>query len=375
MLAILDRRDAALLYTALHVDARGGARVDPGASGAGPAAVRRRRGAAAGRRAVPADRRRPLAAARRARGRADLAGRGRRHVRRARTAAAGPAARRRPARLHAGGRRHAVRRAAARGAVARGRGREPPCRAPALELLEGLRVVARGWDLRERPFWRPSVDPAFLLGQLRVGANDRLLPGGRLFWTLVFGDGARRAARGRGPVGVGRSDAGLGRMARVAHLDRRAGRSVDALRAGAVRVTVARRRRRVAGGRGGDDPPRLRALPAAPARPRSPGRRRRRPPRRAGPPRRRPGAGRGRLARPRGDGALAERARLPRSHDAPRRRRSRRAAPRARRAGGAGAGVGVARHARAGAAGGARRRARSPAIRRRVPSRTRWWRG
>ena len=59
-----------------------------------------------------------------------------------------------------------------------------------VELLEGLRVVARGWDLRERPFWRPSVDPAFLLGQLRVGANDRLLPGGRLFWTLVFGDGA-----------------------------------------------------------------------------------------------------------------------------------------------------------------------------------------
>ena len=64
-------------------------------------------------------------------------------------------------------------------------------RAAGLELLDGLRVVARGWDLRERPFWRPSVDPAFLLGQLRVGANDRLLlPGGRLFWTLVFGDGA-----------------------------------------------------------------------------------------------------------------------------------------------------------------------------------------
>ncbi len=59
-----------------------------------------------------------------------------------------------------------------------------------LDLLDGLRVVARGWDLRERPFWRPSVDPAFLLGQLRVGAGDRLLlPGGRQFWTLVFGDG------------------------------------------------------------------------------------------------------------------------------------------------------------------------------------------
>jgi hypothetical protein len=71
-----------------------------------------------------------------------------------------------------------------------------------VELLEGLRIVARGWDLRTRPFWRPSADPAFLLGQLRVGANDRLLPGGRQFWTLVFGeghgvvphDGAARAA-------------------------------------------------------------------------------------------------------------------------------------------------------------------------------------
>ena len=62
--------------------------------------------------------------------------------------------------------------------------------AAGLELLDGLRTVAHGWDLRERPFWRPSADPAFLLGQLRVGANDRLrLPGGRLFWTLVFGDG------------------------------------------------------------------------------------------------------------------------------------------------------------------------------------------
>ena len=61
--------------------------------------------------------------------------------------------------------------------------------AAGLELLDGLRVVGRGWDLRERPFWRPSVDPALLLAQLRVVGNDRLLPGGRLFWTLVFGDG------------------------------------------------------------------------------------------------------------------------------------------------------------------------------------------
>ncbi len=63
--------------------------------------------------------------------------------------------------------------------------------AAGVELLDGLRVAARGWQIRDRPFWRPSTDPAFLLGQLRVGANGRFaLPGGRLFWTLVFGDGA-----------------------------------------------------------------------------------------------------------------------------------------------------------------------------------------
>ena len=58
---------------------------------------------------------------------------------------------------------------------------------------------------------------------------------------------------------------------------------------------------------------------------------------RARPPRRRPGAAASRLARPRRDRALAERARLPRPHDAPRRDRARRAASRPRRAGGAGA--------------------------------------
>jgi hypothetical protein len=63
--------------------------------------------------------------------------------------------------------------------------------AAGVELLDGLRVAARGWQIRDRPFWRPSTDPAFLLGQLRVGPNGRLaLPGGRLFWTLIFGDGA-----------------------------------------------------------------------------------------------------------------------------------------------------------------------------------------
>ena len=61
-----------------------------------------------------------------------------------------------------------------------------------LELLEGLRVVARGWQIRDRPFWRPSSDPAFLLAQIAPAPGGRrlALPGGRLYWTLIFGDGA-----------------------------------------------------------------------------------------------------------------------------------------------------------------------------------------
>ena len=190
--------------------------MDPGAPVPGPAAARRRRGAAAGRRAVPADRRRPLAAARRSRGRADLDGRW-------------PASRpTRPNRscwpcCAATACRptcwRSSRRCPARSSARRCRSRTRTLSrrvAAGLELLEGLRVVARGWDLRERPFWRPSVDPAFLLGQLRVGANDRLLPGGRQFWTPRLRRRRRRAARRRGPVGVGGSGAGLGRMARVA---------------------------------------------------------------------------------------------------------------------------------------------------------------
>jgi hypothetical protein len=58
------------------------------------------------------------------------------------------------------------------------------------ELLDALRLATRGWRIRDRPFWRPSCDPAFLLRQLRVGADGRLaLPGGQAFWALVFGDG------------------------------------------------------------------------------------------------------------------------------------------------------------------------------------------
>ncbi len=59
-----------------------------------------------------------------------------------------------------------------------------------VELVHGVRGATHGWDLRARPFWRPSIDPAFLLGQMRAGGAGRLaLPGGRAFWALVFRDG------------------------------------------------------------------------------------------------------------------------------------------------------------------------------------------
>lgn len=62
--------------------------------------------------------------------------------------------------------------------------------AAGLELLQGLRAATPGWQLRDRPFWRPSYDPGFLLSQLTVGADGALaVPGGRAFWDLLAAGG------------------------------------------------------------------------------------------------------------------------------------------------------------------------------------------
>ena len=59
-----------------------------------------------------------------------------------------------------------------------------------VELLEALRAAAHGWRVRERPFARPPIDPAFLLSQIGVRPDGGLaLPGGRRFWSFVFGGG------------------------------------------------------------------------------------------------------------------------------------------------------------------------------------------
>lgn len=67
---------------------------------------------------------------------------------------------------------------------------EPARVAAGQALLAGVRAAGRGWSIRERPFWRPSHDPAFLLAQIGATREGALaLPGGRAFWDLVFSDG------------------------------------------------------------------------------------------------------------------------------------------------------------------------------------------
>ena len=76
-------------------------------------------------------------------------------------------------------------------------------------LLDALGPIGRWWQPGERPFWRPGVDPAFLLSQLPATPSGRLaLPGGRSFWSFVLAgndldvseDDARDAWRESGEI-------------------------------------------------------------------------------------------------------------------------------------------------------------------------------
>lgn len=54
-------------------------------------------------------------------------------------------------------------------------------------LVAALRRALGSWQPGQRPFWRPSPDPAFVLAQIPVGADGRLaMPGGRRFWEFVL---------------------------------------------------------------------------------------------------------------------------------------------------------------------------------------------
>lgn len=68
-----------------------------------------------------------------------------------------------------------------------------PTRIAAVQRLHAVadRIAAK-WQIESRAFWRPSYDPALLVGDLRVGEDGRpQLPGTRLFWQAVFTDIAR----------------------------------------------------------------------------------------------------------------------------------------------------------------------------------------
>jgi hypothetical protein len=62
--------------------------------------------------------------------------------------------------------------------------------------------VAAGWDIDERPFWRPALDPALLVSDLATDPEGTpAVPGTMAFWTVVFGDDG--PSRDRGEVADG----------------------------------------------------------------------------------------------------------------------------------------------------------------------------
>jgi hypothetical protein len=70
-----------------------------------------------------------------------------------------------------------------------------PSRAVAMKrMLAVFERVASGWDAAEKPFWRPTLDPALLVSDLRRrddGAPH--LPGTTAFWSAVFSESGREA--------------------------------------------------------------------------------------------------------------------------------------------------------------------------------------
>lgn len=59
----------------------------------------------------------------------------------------------------------------------------------ARRLLSVFERLADAWVVAERPFWRPTLDPALLVADLTTDEAGRpVLPGTRAFWTTVFAD-------------------------------------------------------------------------------------------------------------------------------------------------------------------------------------------
>jgi hypothetical protein len=57
------------------------------------------------------------------------------------------------------------------------------------QMYDTLQTLGPGWNIEERAFWRPGLDPVLLAAELRVDDVGRpIVPGTRRFWSAVFGD-------------------------------------------------------------------------------------------------------------------------------------------------------------------------------------------
>ena len=57
------------------------------------------------------------------------------------------------------------------------------------QLYDVVENLGPGWNIEERAFWRPGLDPVLLVAELRVDDDGRpIVPGTRRFWSAVFGD-------------------------------------------------------------------------------------------------------------------------------------------------------------------------------------------
>jgi hypothetical protein len=60
----------------------------------------------------------------------------------------------------------------------------------ARKMLAAFERATLGWEIEDRPFWRPSLDPVLLVSDLPSdGEGMPRVPGSTAFWALAFGDG------------------------------------------------------------------------------------------------------------------------------------------------------------------------------------------
>lgn len=68
-------------------------------------------------------------------------------------------------------------------------GLRTPAEPYAARLLRALRLASPDWQPLQRPFWRPTLDPALLLLQLPADRDGLRLPGSARAWSAMLSDG------------------------------------------------------------------------------------------------------------------------------------------------------------------------------------------